>query len=234
MASINGMFSTFNNKFDGHIRSHLKNVYACLSMSILSAAAGAYTHVFTSLLRGGGLLYTLASLGMLFGLYSTPDNGKNRTMRLGMLLGFAFLTGLGLGPLLDVVIMVNPAIVPNAFMMSAIIFASFSGAALFAPDGQYLYLGGTLFSAMSGLMWLGIINLFFQSQLMYQGYIWGTLLVFCGFIVWDTQMIIEKRRAGSNDYISHSLDLFIDFVQVFRKLLIILTSKDENNKKRRQ
>ncbi len=59
---------------DGHIRSHLKNVYACLSMSILSAAAGAYTHVFTSLLRGGGLLYTLASLGMLFGLYSTPGN----------------------------------------------------------------------------------------------------------------------------------------------------------------
>ncbi len=38
-------------------------------------------------------------------------------------------------------------------------------------------------------------------------------------------MIIEKRRAGSNDYISHSLDLFIDFIQVFRKLLIILTSK---------
>lgn len=65
-------------------------------------------------------------------------------MRLGMLLGFAFLTGLGLGPLLDVVIMVNPAIIPNAFMMSAIIFASFSGAALFAPDGQVISLVGDL------------------------------------------------------------------------------------------
>ena len=37
------------------VRTHLKSVYACLTMSIMSAAAGAYTHMFTSLLRGGGI-----------------------------------------------------------------------------------------------------------------------------------------------------------------------------------
>jgi len=115
------------------------------------------------------------------------------------------------------------------------IFASFTGVALFAPDGQYLFLGGTLLSGLSTLFWLGLINLFFQSQLLFQVYIWGGLLLFCGFIVWDTQMIIEKKRRGDGDFIGHSLDLFIDFMQVFRKVLILLMQKDDNsNKKRRR
>lgn len=46
-----------------------------------------------------------------------------------------------------------------------------------------------------------------------------------GFILFDTQMIMEKRRAGSTDCIRHSMDLFFDLVSVFRRLLIILTQK---------
>lgn len=51
------------------------------------------------------------------------------------------------------------------------------------------------------------------------------LAVMCGFIVFDTQVIIEKAREGDKDYIMHSLDLFIDFIAVFKRLLIILTDK---------
>ena len=56
-------------------------------------------------------------------------------------------------------------------------------------------------------------------------YLWGGILLFCGFIMWDTQMIIEKRRRGDKDFIAHSLDLFIDFMQIFRKVLILLMQK---------
>lgn len=53
--------------------------------------------------------------------------------------------------------------------------------------------------------------------------------------MWDTQMIIERRRRGDQDFIAHSLDLFMDFMQVFRKVIILLMQKEENrnNKKRR-
>ena len=112
------------------------------------------------------------------------------------------------------------------------IFACFSGAALFAPDGQYLYLGGTLLSGLSTLFWLGFLNLFFQSQLIFQVYLWGGLLLFCGFIMWDTQMIIEKRKRGDRDFIKHSLDLFIDFMQVFRRVIILLMQKEDGNNKK--
>jgi len=237
-ATIDGFFNSFNTKFEAPIRSHLKSVYACLAMTIVSAAAGAYTHLFTNLLRGGGLLYGLLGMGLALGLYATPDNGKNRPTRMALLLGFAFFSGLGTGPLLDMALRINPSLIPNAFLLSGAIFACFSGAALFAPDGQYLYLGGTLLSGLSTLFWLGFLNIFFQSQLIFQVYLWGGLLVFCGFIMWDTQMIIEKRRRGDRDFIAHSLDLFIDFMQVFRKIMILLMQKEQRengdkNKKRR-
>ena len=58
-----------------------------------------------------------------------------------------------------------------------------------------------------------------------QAHIWIGLAVFCGFIMFDTQLIIRKARNGDRDFIAHSLDLFIDFVQVFRKVLILLMQK---------
>ena len=43
--------------------------------------------------------------------------------------------------------------------------------------------------------------------------------------MFDTQLIINKARNGDRDFIAHSLDLFIYFVQVFRKVLILLMQK---------
>jgi len=233
-ATIEGFFNTFNTKLEAPVRSHLKNVYSCLTMSVLSAAAGAYVHLFTDLLRGGGLIMGLVSFGLAIGLHMTPDNGKNRGQRLAMLLGFAFVSGLSSGPLLDLAIRINPTILPNALALAGVIFASFSGAALMAPEGHYLYLGGTLVSGLSALFWMGLANIFFQSQMLFQLHMWVSLAVFCGFVMWDTQMIILKKRRGDNDFIGHSLELFIDFVQIVKNIIVLLINKEDRDKKKRR
>lgn len=97
------------------VRQHLKNVYGCLSLSTVSAAAGAYVHMYTQLLQAN-LLTTLGTLGLLIALMTTPDNGKNQKLRLGYLQGFAFLSGLGLGPLLELVVSIDPSIVVTALV----------------------------------------------------------------------------------------------------------------------
>jgi len=233
-ASVENFLNSFNTKFEPRVRTHLKNVYASLTMSIMTSAVGAYVHLFTDLLRGGGFLFSLLGAGLALGLFFTPDNGKNRTTRMGMLLGFAFLTGLGMGPLLEMAIMINPTIVPSALMLTSVVFACFSGAALFAPDGKYLYLGGSLLSGLSTLMWLGFLNIFFRSQLLFQAHLYIGLAIFCGFIMFDTQVIIEKARRGDKDFIAHSLDLFIDFIQIFRKVLIILMQKEQSKDQKKK
>lgn len=72
-------------------------------------------HMYTQLLQAN-LLTTLGTLGLLVALMTTPDNGKNQKLRLGYLLGFAFLSGLGLGPLLELVVSIDPSIVVTALV----------------------------------------------------------------------------------------------------------------------
>lgn len=74
------------------MRQHLKNVYASLTLSTVSAGVGAYIHIYTELLSAG-LLTLLGSVGFLIALIATSDNGKNTRLRLGYLMGFSFFTG---------------------------------------------------------------------------------------------------------------------------------------------
>lgn len=34
-------------------------------------------------------------------------------------------------------------------------------------------------------------------------------MLFCGYVVFDTQMIIEKASTGDKDVLKHTLDLFM-------------------------
>lgn len=76
--------------------------------------------------------------------------------------------GLGIGPLLDYVIHVDPSIIPTAFLASTLIFTSFSISALFADRGKWLYLGGTLMSLLSVLMLMSLANIFLGSDLIFK------------------------------------------------------------------
>lgn len=231
--TIHSFLNSFNNKIEAPVRQHLTNVYGCLAASTCSASAGAYIHMYTDILQAG-LLSTFGALGLIFALILTPDDGKNRPLRFGYLMGFAFLTGLGLGPLLEVVMMIDPSIVVTALISTAVIFISFSIASMMSERGRWLYLGGTLISILNMIVLFSLANIFFRSQLVTQIHIYLGLLVMCGFIVYDTQLIMEKNRMGSKDFIAHSLDLFIDMVQVFRYLLVILAQKEEKSNKKRK
>jgi len=231
--TLNSFFEGLNRKLEPHVQTHLKHVYATMSMSLLSAALGGYIHVYTALLSGG-LLSILATIGSAVALFATPDNGKNRSTRLAYLMTFAFCSGLNMGPLLDMAIMVNPALIPTAFASTCLVFACFSLATIFSEQRKWLYLGGTLFSMLSVLIMISVVNIFIGSQFLFQTYLYLGFLVVCGFIMYDTALIIEKRRMGETDFILHSILLFIDFLDVFRHILIILTQKENENKRRKK
>jgi len=202
-------------------------------MSTLAAAAGAYVHLFTNVLSGN-FLTAFAAIGFLLTLFATPDeSGKNATTRISLLLGFAFCSGLGLGPLLERVIVINPSIIPTAFLGTSVIFVCFSLCALLSPRGQYLFLGAPLLSMFSLLSLLFLANIIIGSYLIFKMYLYVGFAIMCGFVLYDTQLIITKRRLGDKDYVWHSVDLFIDFVNIFRYLLILLAQKEDNQKRRR-
>ena len=138
---------------------------------------------------------------------------------------FLVLSGMGMGPLLETVIDFDPSIVMTALIGTIVLFGSFSLCAIFAERGKFLYLGGTLMTLLSSMLILSIANLFFGSYLLFQAHLYLGLLLMSGFVLYDTQLIIEKRRNGDKDFVTHSVDLFIDFIGIFRRLLILLTQK---------
>lgn len=232
LKNIEGFFSTLDHKLEKPVKNHLKNVYSSLAIGLLAAAAGAYVHVFTDILKGN-ILASFGAIILLLCLYATPDNGSsNEKLRLGYFLGFAGLTGLGTGPLVEMAISLNPGIIVSAFMGTCIIFGCFTLASLYAPDRKFLYLGGTLMSLLSLMFWMAIVNMFIGSRLVFQMNLYAGLALMCGFVLYDTQLIIEKCRRGDKDYIWHSVDLFIDFVDIFRRLLVILMQKESNKKRK--
>lgn len=225
---VNNFFATLDRKLEPPVKSHLKQVYTTLALATLVAAIGSYVHLFTDLMSGG----TMASLGALgFGLALTftPDNGKNSSKRMNYLLGFAGCTGLALGPLLEMAMYLNPRIVPMSLVSTCLVFASFSLSSIFSSHHKWLYLGGGLMSLMAVMLFTSIINLFIGSYLLFQAQLYLGLIVFCIFIMYDTAVIIEKRRMGDTDHIKHAMLLFIDLVDLFRTLLVILTQKERNN-----
>ncbi|XP_050050197.1 probable Bax inhibitor 1 isoform X1 [Dermacentor andersoni] len=226
--NMNAFVNSFNNRLEKPVRDHLKNVYSCLAISTLAAAAGGYVHLFTEFLQGN-FLTTLLSLGLLVALFAVPDNGKNQHVRLAILVGFAFTTGLGMGPLLDIVVSVDPSIISTAFLATCAVFTCFSLSALYTDHCRWIYIGGTLMSVLSIMSLFSLVNLFMGSFFLFQTNLYLGVALFCGFVLYDTQLIIEKRKRGERDYIRHSVDLFLDFISIFRRLLIILTQKKSEN-----
>ena len=58
--------------------------------------------------------------------------------------------GLSLGPLIDLVLRVDPSILVTALLATTTVFVCFAGTALFAKRRSYLYLGGVLSSGLMG------------------------------------------------------------------------------------
>ncbi|XP_019874165.1 probable Bax inhibitor 1 isoform X2 [Aethina tumida] len=232
--SVQSFLNSFSNNLEEPVRNHLKNVYACLAMSTMAAAIGASIHLFTDILQAG-FLTGIGSLVFFVLLMMTPDdNGKNMTQRVGYLLGFTTLSGVGMGPLLEHVILVDPSIIVTALIGTSVVFVSFSICSMLSQRGSWLYLGGSLMSLLMMVSLFSLANIFFGSTMLFQAQIYLGLLAMCGFVLYDTQMIIEKRRNGSKDFVSHSLDLFIDFIGIFKRLLIILTQKEQESQKKRK
>lgn len=111
------------------------------------------------------------------------------------------------------------------FSGTTVVFVSFSISSLLAERGRWLYLGGTLISLLNIMVLFSFVNLLLRWSLFYQAHLYIGLFLMCGFVIYDTQLIIEKYHMGSKDFILHSLDLFVDFIGIFRYLLIILTQK---------
>jgi FtsH-binding integral membrane protein len=213
-------------------KAHMKNVYACMTMTLIAATLGAYIHMY---IFSAGILAFIGSIGSLVYLRATSSPGMDMKRLVGLGV-FGICNGLSIGPLIQFAVRVNPAIIVSALLYTTLIFISLTLAALMSQKRSMLYLGGFLFAGLNILFWNSILGMVFGIRLMGGAELYLGLAIFCGFILFDTQMIIYRHDdLREKDFIWHSVDLFMDFMNVFVRILIILSKKEEkkgNNKRR--
>jgi FtsH-binding integral membrane protein len=203
------------------VRTHLSKVYMALAGTTGFMAIGVYLSSQFNLMLSPWI-FTLLGFGALMYIGFTEDTKANIPQRLAALFAFGLLQGFSLAPLILLAIEFDPSIVFQAVVLTMIVFISFSLCAMFAERRSYLYLGGIFTAFFNMLFWSSLMNLFFRSSFPFQLNLYGGLVIFSLYIIYDTQMIIEKRLLGSQDFIKHSLDLFLDLVAVFVRILILL------------
>ncbi|OQS03537.1 Bax inhibitor 1 isoform X2 [Thraustotheca clavata] len=210
------------------VQQHLVRVYATLAGTVLSAGLGASLDFMFDL---AGVLTTCAMVGMIFWL-SFIDT-QYVTKRLSILMGVALCSGINIGPLLEVAVDMDPSIVITAFLATTVIFLCFTASALIEKRRTYLYMISFISSATMVMSFISIIYYFSRSSALYNAHMYLGLFVFCAYVLFDTQMIIERASLGDRDFILHALTLFLDFVNLFVRLIsIIMRNQQQKDKKR--
>ncbi|CAA6657131.1 unnamed protein product [Spirodela intermedia] len=177
-------------------------------------------------------------------LVATPAYEERK--RFGLLLASSLLQGATLGPIIQLAIDFDPRhglthliynfnamrfilILVTALVGTAVVFVCFSAAALVAKRRQFLF-----WAACSALVYLSSSGCtLLRRSLIYLG-----LLVFLGYVLFDTQLIIERARSGSFDRVGDALHMYTNLVAVFIRVLIIMlkngAEKEKKKKKRSQ
>jgi len=213
------------------VQQHLLKVYSTLCTGILAAALGSFVH---HKFHVAGIMTQLALFAAVIGLNFIHDTAN----RLAVFCATGLLMGINLGPLMEQVAYIAPEIIVTALLATGLIFACFSAAAVLAKRRSMLFIGGicgSFMSMMVGMRFLSFIMGGALSSGLFEINLYGGLAMFMGYIVFDTQMIIEEASQPAHlqrkDFVSHALELLIDFVAVFVRLVIILMRHADKSKR---
>jgi len=115
----------------------------------------------------------------------------------------------------------QPGILAQAAVLTTITFSALT-AYVFVSKKDFSFMGGLLFVGLIGLILGGLANAFLiHSPVASYLMAWFTLLLFSGYVLYDTSNIMQ--RYDSRGYCSAALSLFLDFFNMFLAILRILS-----------
>jgi modulator of FtsH protease len=199
----------------------LRNTYWLLALSLLPTVLGAWVGVATGITASlTGFVGLIVFLGGAFGFIYAIEKTKNSAAGVPVLLGFTFFMGLMLSRMIAMVLGFKNGtdLVMTAFAGTAgVFFVMASLASVIKRDlsgmGKWLFVGAL------AIMVGGIINVFVGSTAGMMAISVLAIGVFSAYMLYDLKRIID---GGETNYISATLALYLDIINVFQSLLALL------------
>nr|GMD15490.1 BI1-like protein [Ipomoea batatas] len=141
-----------------------------------------------------------------------------------------FFASTGAGLAVYIVLIITPfigrIILESAVLTAAVVVSLTLYTFWAAKRGHdFNFLGPFLFGAVMVLMLFALIQIFFPlgriSLMIYGGL---ASLIFCGYIIYDTDNLI--KRYSYDEYIWASVSLYLDVINLFLSLLTLLRAAD--------
>jgi FtsH-binding integral membrane protein len=143
-------------------------------------------------------------------------------VNLAALFGFTTLTGIMISPALYVIGQTNPASILQAGVMTVVIFGGLT-AYVFISGRDFNFLRGMVTVGLLVVIGAGLTNIFVGSLGLGFAIAAAALLLFAGFVLYDTSNII--RRYPTNEYVAGALSLYLDAFNIFLALLRLLNRR---------
>lgn len=196
----------------------LRKVYGLLSISIFMAAVASWMTLrdteFLNFVWANRIFFFIAQIAVIFFAFWAR---KKETLGLVALFGFTILTGITTAPVL---LAYTQATVVNALVLTGIVFVGLSAYTIISKK-DFSFLGGMLSVGLIVLIIGGLLNAFiFKSSGISFIYSAAGVFIFSGFILYDTSNIL--RRYPTDEYISATLSLYLDILNLFLLLLSLL------------
>lgn len=174
-----------------------------------------------------GSMFYITITGEKFG-YSGEVLSVKRMGASGLL---AFAYGLLMRASLLDIFAHNPEIITTALFATIVIFACFSLASLFMTSRAALYVCGLTSSLTLYISMVRFTNLLVRSRFANNFTDVALLVSFCGYIIMDTQIILQEFSRGSKDFLWHAVTLYGDLLSIFLKIVQILCAKEKRRQK---
>ena len=199
----------------------LHNTDWLLALSMVPTVLGAWIGVTTGALATMGAgLSTILFLGGAFAFIFAIEKTKNSAAGVPVLLGFTFFMGLMLSRLLSFVLGFSngAGLIMTAFAGTGAIFLGMATLSTIikrdlSAMGKFLFIGAVM------VLVAMIANLFLQSSALMITLSVLVVGIFSAFIVHDLQRV---KLGLETNYISATLNVYIDLYNVFSALLSIL------------
>ena len=207
----------------GERMSFVRKVYALFFLGTLFAIGGvALGFLFPPVMETAARHPFIAFFVMIGAVMGAQAVRHVPGVNLLALFGFTALTGVIISPFLFFVRMTNPASLVQASVLTVGIFGGLTAYA-FISKRDFSFLRGMLVTGLIVVILAGLLNVFLVgSSALGFGVAAATLLLFSGYVLYDTSNIIQ--RYPTNEYVAGALSLYLDAFNIFLALLRLLNA----------
>ncbi len=200
----------------------LRNTYMMLAITMVPTVIGAFIGLATnfSFLAQNPIMGSLLMFGAMIGMLFAVSALRNSVWGIVALLGFTFVAGWFLGPILQVALnLKNGAqLVGMAAGGTGLIFFSLATFATVTKK-DFSFMGKFLFIGLILLIVASLANLFFQVPAISLTISAIAVLLFSAYILFDISRIVN---GGETNYVMATMGLYLSIYNIFVHLLSLL------------